>query len=465
MMRRVKKVLVFLSALAAMAGMNAAAAFADETMFVRGTRINGTDVGEMTVDQAREVLQNPDQYQLEIVLKNNEKAYIKGSEIGYQAQVTGDLNAVLAEQNATGRWEGPGANLKLSVEMSSVYDENALNAKIQSLPCMTGEGVVKTEDAHLSVYQEGKAFTIVPEVVGNDVDPEKTAQVIRNAVYARMASVNLAEAGCYRQVNVRSTDAGLKQLLQMANRYKDVTITYTFGEETETLDGGIIASWLLGSEGTQLTVNRDMAAQYVAELASRHDTAGTARVFHTVTGKDVSLTGSYGWKIDQAAETDALIALILEGQSATREPIYARTAIDHSAAEWGSTYAEVDLTGQHAYMIQNGTVVWDAPCVTGLASNPDRVTPPGIFSITYKERDKVLRGKKKADGTYEYESPVSYWMPFNGGIGFHDANWRGSFGGEIYKTSGSHGCVNLPPSKAPALYDLVYTGMPVICYN
>lgn len=92
-------------------------------------------------------------------------------------------------------------------------------------------------------------------------------------------------------------------------------------------------------------------------------------------------------------------------------------------------------------------------------------TPPGLYSLTYKQRDRILRGQKKADGKYEYETPVLYWMPFNGGIGFHDANWRSKFGGAIYQTSGSHGCVNLPPAKAAALYDLVYTGIPVICYN
>ena len=91
--------------------------------------------------------------------------------------------------------------------------------------------------------------------------------------------------------------------------------------------------------------------------------------------------------------------------------------------------------------------------------------PDGIYSLTYKEKDRILRGKKLDNGKYEYETPVSYWMPFNGGIGFHDANWRSKFGGAIYQTSGSHGCVNLPPAKAAALYDLVYTGIPVICYN
>ena len=87
----------------------------------------------------------------------------------------------------------------------------------------------------------------------------------------------------------------------------------------------------------------------------------------------------------------------------------------------------------------------------------------GLYSLTYKEKDRILRGKKKPDGTYEYESHVDYWMPFNGGIGLHDASWRSKFGGTLYQTGGSHGCINLPPQKAPALYDLVYKGIPVLC--
>ena len=85
-------------------------------------------------------------------------------------------------------------------------------------------------------------------------------------------------------------------------------------------------------------------------------------------------------------------------------------------------------------MTKNGSVVWDAPCVTGNVSK-NYTTPAGLYSLTYKEKDRVLRGAKKADGTYEYESPVSYWMPFNGGIGFHDATWRSKFGGTIYQNS------------------------------
>ncbi len=56
-------------------------------------------------------------------------------------------------------------------------------------------------------------------------------------------------------------------------------------------------------------------------------------------------------------------------------------------------------------------------------------------------------------------------MPFNGNIGMHDATWRGSFGGSIYKTNGSHGCINLPRAAAKTIYENIEKGMPVLCYH
>ena len=78
--------------------------------------------------------------------------------------------------------------------------------------------------------------------------------------------------------------------------------------------------------------------------------------------------------------------------------------------------------------------------------------------MTYKERNAMLVGEN-------YETPVSYWMPFNQNVGLHDAVWRDSFGGSIYKTSGSHGCINLPYAIAKQIYGYAEKGMPVICYH
>ena len=98
-------------------------------------------------------------------------------------------------------------------------------------------------------------------------------------------------------------------------------------------------------------------------------------------------------------------------------------------------------------------------------SDPSRLTPNGTYYIYNKERNRVLRGTKQPNGKYEYESPVSYWMPFNKGIGLHDASWRSTFGGNIYINSGSHGCINLPTGFAGSLYSQIYVNLPVVVYR
>ncbi len=436
---------------------------AEDNTYVTGTYLNGVNVSGQTVDGARAVLEDPDSYSLEIVKKDGTKDVIKGSEIGYKAVVTGDLAAVLAGQNEGGRVAGPAVKHQFAVAVNTSYDAAAVEARIQGLSCISGEGIRRTEAARVSAYEEGKPFTIVKEIQGNDVDPEKTKAAILAAISAGQQTVDLEEQGCYRQVTINSTDAGLKDLCDTMNRCRDMAITYQFGETEEVLPGQEITSWLTGTVGGEIQVDREKAAGFVKALADKYDTAGKPRIFKTVSGRDVELNGPFGWKIDQAQETDALIGMIRTGQSQSREPQYAMAGADRTS-DWGGTYAEVDLSGQHVYMIKDGVVVWDAPCVTGDVAK-GYATPAGIYSLTYKETDRILRGKKKADGSYEYESHVDYWMPFNGGIGFHDADWRSKFGGTIYLYGGSHGCINLPPDRAKLLYDYVYKGMPVICYQ
>ena len=85
-------------------------------------------------------------------------------------------------------------------------------------------------------------------------------------------------------------------------------------------------------------------------------------------------------------------------------------------------------------------------------------SPTGAFSVTYTTTDAVLRGE-------DYATPVKYWMPFAGDVGMHDASWRKSFGGNIYKTNGSHGCINLPTSVAKTIYNTIEKGWPVLVYT
>lgn len=83
-------------------------------------------------------------------------------------------------------------------------------------------------------------------------------------------------------------------------------------------------------------------------------------------------------------------------------------------------------------------------------------TPTGRFKLHHKARNVNLTGPG-------YVSHVNYWMPFIGqSYGLHDASWRSTFGGSIYKYNGSHGCVNMPRSKVSKLYKMVPNGTRVI---
>lgn len=106
---------------------------------------------------------------------------------------------------------------------------------------------------------------------------------------------------------------------------------------------------------------------------------------------------------------------------------------------------EVSISGQSACLYRNGSVKFCSPIVTGQRGKWD--TPRGTFRIRNKGRNTKLKGP-------DYESFVSYWSGFDysGNYGFHDASWRSSFGGSIYISNGSHGCINMPYWAAESIY-------------
>ncbi len=249
-------------------------------------------------------------------------------------------------------------------------------------------------------------------------------------------------------------------LTPMEQAQKDlagVTITYQFGDQSEVLDNDRILSWLKEQEDGSVAIDEQQAKAFVKELAEKYDTAYTTRTFHTTGGRDIQIAqGDYGWRIDQEAETKHLLELLAAKQSATCEPIYAQTAAVHAKNDWGTTYVEVSLTDQYLWLYKDGHCILESYFVSG---NPTRghATPKGIYGLTYKTRDATLSGEG-------YDSKVKYWMPFNRNVGLHDAPWRKTFGGQIYRNNGSHGCINLPPANAAKIYENVDKNTPVIVY-
>ena len=249
------------------------------------------------------------------------------------------------------------------------------------------------------------------------------------------------------------------------NKYIAASITYNMGDTPEVVDKTLISTWLSVDDGMNVTFNKDAVGTYLDEFCAKYNTVGATRTITTPTGKTAEVSGGiYGWKIDRDKEYETLSANIEAGDVVARDPVYSQTAASHGANDWGSTYIEVDLSTQQMWYVTEGNVAFQTAVVTGLPKN-GRATPQGVNPILEKMRNKTLRGDKKPDGTYEYETPVDYWMRVTwSGIGFHDATWQPSFGGELYKSRGSHGCINMSYSDAATLYGLISVGTPVIIH-
>lgn len=116
-------------------------------------------------------------------------------------------------------------------------------------------------------------------------------------------------------------------------------------------------------------------------------------------------------------------------------------------------FVVVDISAQTLTLYDGNRIILETPVVTGDKDKYD--TPTGKFEIRKKDTDTYLVGPG-------YRTHVDYWMPFNGGIGLHDADWRSKFGGNIYVNNGSHGCVNIPPKYADDVFENVKKGTKVL---
>lgn len=125
-------------------------------------------------------------------------------------------------------------------------------------------------------------------------------------------------------------------------------------------------------------------------------------------------------------------------------------------------FIDVDISEQKLrYYNPDGKIILKSDVVTGTDSIERRRTNVGCFKIEYKTVNATLKGPG-------YASDVNYWMPFNinEGEGLHDADgWRSAYGGNIYKTNGSHGCVNLPLSTAKKIYEKSEVGTKVLVHK
>lgn len=124
-----------------------------------------------------------------------------------------------------------------------------------------------------------------------------------------------------------------------------------------------------------------------------------------------------------------------------------------------NNYVEIDISEQMLDLYVNNECLINTKVITGKPSSP---TYEGCFNIYSKTMDEILSDEET------YWSYVQYWMPFYGGIGLHDADWRSEEefnDSTTYLWGGSHGCVNVPPYIASEIYNNVDVGTMVLVHK
>ncbi len=453
-----KWLLVVLIAAAAVAACYLITAIYFTRHFLPNTTVNGQDVSGNTADEVRQKIADEVKgYQLELVERNG-KETLKGSDFSLEAVFDDSIEQLLKKQNSMGWLFVLGKDHVLESETAVRYDEEAFAEQLQSLKCLDSEHMTKSKDAQV-VFGKKDQYEIQPAVFGTTIREAVFTEQVQTSVKELRERLDLAEKGCYVDPVFTEDSKEVKAAQEKMNKLVQTKITY------DMLDAGTvpvskeeISNWLKTDKDMKVVFDEDGLKSFVADLAGKYNTVDKGHKLKTSWGPVVTVpAGNYGWKLNQSKEIETLKQNVLDQQPVTREPVFARRGKSHAGNDYGNTYVEINLTAQHLYFYKNGVKVVDTDFVSGNVSR-GYTTPPGSFALTYKDRDAVLRGD-------DYETPVDFWMPFNGGIGLHDATWRGSFGGTIYKTNGSHGCVNLPYSAAEKIFSQIKTGDPVLCYQ
>lgn len=428
------------------------------TKFFPHTIINGIDASEKTVDEVRQVMSKQiDNFESKIRSRDNNDEIIKGSDVGLAFVEDSSLEDLLHQQNSMAWIANMSGEKDLKIKSSFKVDDNKFEDTVSKLRAFDESKFVAPVDAKISDFVQGSGYSIIPEVEGNTIDVKKAKEYIKSQLIVLNDDINLdyEENDLYEKPAKRSDDPTLNLALTNLNKYISARISY---DKLNVLNGDTIHKWLTVNSDGSVNISDEGVASFVKTISNAYNTIGKPKTLKTSYGPTVTISGgSYGWKVDAEKEKATIKSLIEAGETTKREPEFSRKAASHGENDYGNSYVEVNLTTQHMFVIKNGSKVLESDFVSGNVAK-NWTTPPGAFPLTYKTRNATLKGEG-------YSTPVDYWMPFNGGIGFHDAPWRSAFGGQIYRTSGSHGCVNLPPAIAKQLYDYVDGGFPVLCYN
>ena len=420
-----KKLIVILSIILAITSIYLIGLIYFSSHFLFSTTLENVDVSRLNVDKANELLS---EVKPKLIIKEKD---INGNELNEEIDLTTldksikyDASYSLSKQSPL-TWFIPNKKELSCERITGTYTDKQLDAFIENLYCAKQENIKMPTDAHLDIVN-GEVAEVESDN-GSYISKDTLKKVIKEKIDAYMlGDSNVLDLSSYYEtatITLNDLDPSLKENIL---KQLDKTITIDMDYKDEIVDKDVIIE-LTDLEDNKLVVDNDGLSNYIYELSKNYDGL-----------KKDSLT---------AELNDCLLG-------------YDNKTIYAEFVETRSVLIEVDISEQTLYYYENGNLVFTSDVVTG---NEDfgTATIMGDFEVQRKVTDTNLMGR-------DYLEHVDYWIGFDetGRIyGFHDAPWRDAFGGDIYLSDPSRGCVNMPHDKVEMLFNYVEIGDAVSIHN
>lgn len=441
----------------------AAGSYYQANHFNSEIKINNIKVGGMTADQALNKLKTT-VFKNEVYVGDQQILDGKDTKMGFTDKDLPDIKKLLKSQ-----WtffpSSKAKDYSLKPINQNLYRNQTLKKQVEEKLLAMNQSLKAPQDAVVRLEQ-GKI------VVSNSISGEQydVASLLKG--YDKHEFISEIRLNPVYIQPIKEDSEFVKNQQKKLEEFLAQTVDYKVQDKVSTLNASELVKNASISKDSQIKIDDAVdIKKKVAEINNSQSTLNKDFTFKTHSGSVISVKGKgYGWAIDVDKEVPRIKEAFENGEkSVSASNIYGNgwkgegygyEAITNNGI--GDTYAEVSIAEQRIWIYKNGKLVVTTNVVTGTHST-QHDTSPGVWYILYKQTPSVLTGRE--NGKITYQVNVDYWAPFtNDGQGFHDASWRGNWSSNAYLTSGSHGCVNTPPSIMKTVYNNLSTYEPVVIY-
>lgn len=450
-----------------------------------GTTINGIDVSKLTLEDSKKKLtENFHNYELTVKARDGGTLVLRGKDLDYVVNSGSEWDKLYEEQHQS--FVLFPKNKEYSIAYNVTYDDSKLQKRVKESQIILGSEdykIVEPASAHVEYDKTKKQYVCVAEIWGNKIQFQAFMQALKKALQEARPEIDIANREIYPDVyelpRITSEDEELKKEISLCNNAALRFITWNMGEGvTEKITPNQISKWITCRNG-KIRYDESAVEKWVEKFCMKYKTVGKTRMLKSHEKKKVRKVkvsgGDYGWQMDynktveQAKKalkkkidnslTEAYIASPSDENAKAltmkQKVNYLNTAFkkdyENFEEDWDpENYTEVSISKQMVYVIRKGKVAFKCRCISG-RPEPKRETPRGAFFIKEHRRNYTMRGE-------DYETFVKCWVRITWtGTGFHPATWQpwSRWNKDLYKTRGSHGCLNLQPADAEKIYSMV----------